>query len=58
MPFDFGDVILVSFPWPDIIVAAVMAALATCGGRQIIGQSFDELCSLAHAPTVAREPVE
>ena len=36
--------------WPDIIVAAIMAALALSGGYQIIRQALQELRGVALAP--------
>src|SRR5689334_10511231 len=38
--------------WPDVIVAAIMAALGLWGGWQIVRQAHDELRSKASLPVV------
>ncbi len=41
-------------PWPDLIVAALMAGLFLNSARQIITQARDEVAELAHSHTTAR----
>lgn len=39
-------------PWPDLIVAAIMAALGISGGVQILRQARDELVGMARPTSV------
>jgi Co/Zn/Cd efflux system component len=43
--------------WPDLAVAAIMAALGLWGGAQIIHQAWRELQGTKQAPTVVRQSI-